>query len=476
VPAAEKPVELKSPHFVVYSDSGDSAARSVAARAERVRALFARVWPWARLETGAPAFLLVTNKAGARAVLPPGTSQVDKIPGWSTHGPERHYFVLRSDMPDGEVDRSLLSGLSNVVLGQNFALVPLWLSVGVSQLWSETPLRPEVLEFGHQPEWLKWAVRGDPIPLALVLERRSYEGLKPEQRGAFNAACWGFAHWLVVEQSLAANRAAGQFLKLVSEGVDGSGALRQAGLDPARTDAALQAHLRGGAFRAVSLAVPTPNPASWTLRGLSPAEWMAITALYSNEYGRSKTAEAAEAQVREALRLEPGLAVAHEARARCLWRDATKAAAVREALAAALATEPRRASARFLAAYLERNEAEKPEARGDEVDRGLEHAREAVALQPELAPAHAVLADLLLRKNDTAAALTHARRAVQLEPALPAHRLVLARALARSGDGASARRECEMALRQQPYEELEKKLHDLLASLPAASGPPAPAS
>jgi hypothetical protein len=85
---AERAVEVTGPHFVVYSNAGEGAARAMAARAERVRATFSRVWPWARVDTGAPIFLFLSNEAGLRAVLPAGTRQADKIPGWYTHAPE----------------------------------------------------------------------------------------------------------------------------------------------------------------------------------------------------------------------------------------------------------------------------------------------------------------------------------------------------------------------------------------------------
>ena len=85
VPAAagERTVEVTSPHFVVYSDAGEAAARDLAVRAERVRATFARVWPWARVDTGAPVFILAAG--GERAACPccrSGTKNVDNSPGW----------------------------------------------------------------------------------------------------------------------------------------------------------------------------------------------------------------------------------------------------------------------------------------------------------------------------------------------------------------------------------------------------------
>jgi tetratricopeptide (TPR) repeat protein len=328
------------------------------------------------------------------------------------------------------------------------------------------------VEFGRPPQWLKWTLgRSGPVPLAAVFERKDYAGLKPEESMVFGNTCWALAHWLVVDQTLAGNRAVGQFLKYVAEGADGPAALRHSGLDLARVDAVVQAYLRQGEFRAVSLPLPAQSGAAWPARTISSAEWQAVSALFAVELGRGPAAAAAEARAREALRLEPGLVLANEALARALWVQA-KLGEARGPLEAAVGASPDRLAARYLAGYLERDLSEKPEATGQEVGRGLEHARRAVALGVEFAPAHSLLADLLLRKGESPAeALALARRAVWLEPALPTHRLVFAKALARSGDAVRARGECETALAQAPEDGLRRQIEDLRATLPAVPTP-----
>ena len=279
----------------------------------------------------------------------------------------------------------------------------------------------------------------------------------------------------MIDQTLAGNRAVGQFLKHVAEGVSALDALRQAGLDAAQIDAAVLATLTAGDFRVVALRIPAEDASAWRARPVSKAEWQAVSALYFAEFGRGPAAGGAEARAREALRAEPGSVLAREALARALWLQSNKWPEIREQLEAAVEASPERLSSRFLAAYVQRDLAEREDAPRQEITRGLEHARRAVALGPEFAPALAVLADLLLLKGEPPAeALALARRAVALEPSQPAHRLVLATALARSGDAAAARRECEATLAQDVEEGLKKKLQQLLASTagaPAASAP-----
>jgi hypothetical protein len=106
-------------------------------------------------------------------------------------------------------------------------------------------MRAETVEFGHPPQWLKWTLgRSAPVPLAALFERKDYSGLRSEESSLFHNTSWGLAHWLVVDQTLASNRAVGQFLKYVAEGTDGPAALRQAGLDHAIDELLRQQRLR----------------------------------------------------------------------------------------------------------------------------------------------------------------------------------------------------------------------------------------
>lgn len=477
VPAhAAPPVEITTPHFIVYSDAGEAAARDAAERAERVRGTFARVWPWARVATGAPIYLFVSDREGVRSVLPAGTKNADAIPGWYTHGPERHYFVARTDPKGGSAmaDSALFSGYATLVLEQSFARPPLWLVSGVSQLFAQTLLKPDAtVEFGHPLPWLKW-VKGKyaPVSLADMFATKRWSDLNVEQTAAFNTTCWALAHWLVVDQTLAANRAVGQFLTHLAEGVPSAEALRRAGLDASRVDAAVKAYLAQNEFRVVSLPVAAPDRSSWRVREISRPEWQAVSALYFVELGRGPAAASAESRVREVLRFEPASPLAHEALARALWLQ-SKWPEAREHLQEAVKASPDRLSSHFLAAYLERDLSSLPEATADGMARGLEHARRAVELGPEFAPAHAVLADLLLKTGaPPAEALALARRAVALEPSQPALRLVLATALARSGNSEAARQECRDALANDVEDGLRKQFEALAASLASAPAPP----
>src|SRR5438552_1193320 len=64
-------VEVKAPHFTVYSDGNAGQARQVASQFEQIRDMFHRQWPWARLDRSRPISILATkDEASLRALLP----------------------------------------------------------------------------------------------------------------------------------------------------------------------------------------------------------------------------------------------------------------------------------------------------------------------------------------------------------------------------------------------------------------------
>jgi len=64
-------LEVRSPHFIVLSDSNEKQARHVAELFERMRAVFQDRFPRASIDTGAPIVVLaIKDEKGFRALEP----------------------------------------------------------------------------------------------------------------------------------------------------------------------------------------------------------------------------------------------------------------------------------------------------------------------------------------------------------------------------------------------------------------------
>src|SRR5262245_50049064 len=64
-------VEVRSPHFTVYSDAGEKEAGRVARQFERFQVALATVWPKARLDPGIPILVFAArNESSLKELLP----------------------------------------------------------------------------------------------------------------------------------------------------------------------------------------------------------------------------------------------------------------------------------------------------------------------------------------------------------------------------------------------------------------------
>jgi hypothetical protein len=99
--AADQWIEVKSAHFVVMSNAGQSSARSVAWQLEQIRSAIAVWWPWARVDLNRPlAVLAVRDEATMKSLAPQyweQKSSVHPTSVWVT-GPDQHYMVIRADV------------------------------------------------------------------------------------------------------------------------------------------------------------------------------------------------------------------------------------------------------------------------------------------------------------------------------------------------------------------------------------------
>ena len=102
--ATENWVEVRSPHFVVLTDSNEKQARHVADQFERVRSVFHVLFPKANVDPASPIVVVaLKDKKGFRALEPEaylGKGQLD-LAGYFLHAPDKNYVLLRLDV-EGE--------------------------------------------------------------------------------------------------------------------------------------------------------------------------------------------------------------------------------------------------------------------------------------------------------------------------------------------------------------------------------------
>ena len=98
--ATESWIEVRTPHFVVASNAGEVAARSVAGDFEQIRALFHATFPELRIDPPQPIRILVAGDEATMRMISPdqwgGPEHVHPSGVFHSDG-EKDYVVLRLD-------------------------------------------------------------------------------------------------------------------------------------------------------------------------------------------------------------------------------------------------------------------------------------------------------------------------------------------------------------------------------------------
>jgi tetratricopeptide (TPR) repeat protein len=447
--AAERPwVAVGTSHFTVVSNAGEGAARDIAYQFEQVRSVVKSLWPWARIQTGRPFFVVVARDARDLRVLAP---QYWQGPGFRpaavyVSGVDRDYVALRTDV-DRRDELTLnpyataYEGFASVMINASFPRdAPLWFRFGLQELIGNTLVRQKDIHVGRIiPYHLQRLAQGPLMPLPRLLEAtRESVNLRDEStRRLFDAQAWAFVHYLVFGEKQANLPRLNRLNALILTGQPAQAAVREAFGDLAALESGFRMYLtqRLYSYTQVNLDLDVSKEA-FTVRTLAPAEAAALRAGFLAAMRRPVEARALLAEARTANESLPGV---YEVEGLLLdaegKRDEARAAFER---AIALGSESyythyRRASLAW------------PSGEGDfaPIVRDLEAA---ARLSPDYAPAHAWLAHARIETGAVPAAIESARKAVALEPGESVNHRALARGLANGGQYAEAMESIQRAI------------------------------
>lgn len=429
-------VEARSANFVVVSDAGAREARRIAARFEQIRDVFHRLWPKARLGTGEPTLILAAkDEASLRDLLPEFFDKkgATRVSGVFFRTPELQYVALRADVGDE------LSGMNpyhvlyheyvHAIVDLNFESMPLWLGEGLADYWGNTIVRDHAISQGRAiPYYVQLLRERGPMPLRALLkvDHQSPEYNENTRASVFYAQSWALVHFLMTDEQGTGRAQIDAFLTLLGKGVPEEDALVRAFGDLSRLEKGLNEYIRQYAFRyAVRKGDFAPKVDAISVRNLPPAESFAVRGGFMAQHGRTQEAAAL---LGEALRLDPGLAVVHEARGLLAWREERRDEA-RVCFGRAAELQSKSAITYFLHGklILEGSDPQRLEAAAAAFQR-------AVDLNHDSAPAYAMLAQTLAQTGaPPERTLPLARRAVGLEPSVAEHHFVVARILMDAG-------------------------------------------
>jgi tetratricopeptide (TPR) repeat protein len=310
--AADQWIEVKSPHFVVTSNAGQSSAKSVAWQLEQIRSAIAVWWSWARVDLNKPmAVLAVKDEATMKTLAPEYWEEKGRVhPSsvWVT-GPDQHYVAIRTDVEAEDrynINPYFASYFSYVslILQQSVDRdLPLWFSRGLSGVMSNTLVHQDEIVVGAPIPWhLERLRERERLPLATLVKvtRDSPEFRTDERMARFDAQSWALVHFLLFGDKGARAANLGRFVTLVATGTDPDAAFREALGGVEQLDGPLATYMTRSLFSFRKLDVDASTKREgFTVRSLAPADAAAARALFHAAMDRPVDARAAIAEARK---------------------------------------------------------------------------------------------------------------------------------------------------------------------------------
>lgn len=415
-------LEVRSPHFVAYTDAKATEAQEALKEFEEIRLAFKNIFPGIRVDSRQPLLVFVHRDEDSMKQLLPQEFEgknPKRVGGYYLTSRDRNYALLRLDArtTDRQPFHVLFHEFTHGVLHQNFPTMPLWLDEGFAEYYGETRIQSDRVILGAvSRSSLEMLKNGRLLPLATFLKvnHQSPEYREGDKTGVFYAEAWALTHFLLMDEGARKADWFRKYLAALDKNPDPLEAARMAWGDLAAFQAAFYAYTRQSRFHFWNIPLSVKwNDRDFTARSMTEAEVLVAKAEFLRDSGK---AEACAEQLKQAFALDPKLPAASVALG-VAHLQAGRRDAARESLETAErlgSTDPRTP---FLLAQLAVEDQEKGENGRRRMAAWLEVARK---LQPENPDVHILLCRFLASEPGGAErALEAGRRALELEPENP---------------------------------------------------------
>jgi tetratricopeptide (TPR) repeat protein len=304
-PAEDAWIRVDTAHFFIYSDASEDDTAGIARQLETFRGTLARLGSGLETRAAAPIVVYVFRDDAAYR---PYRLRPD-IAGFFVKDREGNSIAVGLDA-NSDPWQTVFHEYVHFFLNNNFIDIPLWFDEGMAEAYSTFRVKEGEGQLGapleHHRAWLR---KHDLVPLdqlfAIDTGSRDYE--EGTRQGTFYAESWALVHWLFWGGDDA--RTGTGFLGGLKRG----GSIREAlqpmlGDDRTELQQRLAAYLKAGRFAVSTFEVADLPKADQPARArrVPRAEILYRLGNYLLRLD-PKTLEAAEAHLREAVRLDPKL-------------------------------------------------------------------------------------------------------------------------------------------------------------------------
>ena len=435
---AENWIEVRSPHFVLVTNSGDRQGRRVADQFERMRSVFHVAFPKLQIDPGSPIIVLAIKDEKDFRSLEPAAYLAKgslKLGGLFLRAPDKNYVLMRLDAEGEHPYAVVYHEYTHLLMGKSAEWMPLWMNEGLAEFYQNTEIREKDASLGEpSAENILLLRQNRLLPLATLFtvdEKSPY--YHEENKGSiFYAESWALIHYLQVKDRHDKSSHLNEYSELLIKKVDPVAAATQTFGDLKQLQSALAAYVQQGSFTYFKMATTTEvDDSAFKTQPLTPAQADAVRADFLAYNDRTADARVLLDHV---LQEDPNNVSAQETLGFMEFRQGHLEEA-RERYAKAVQSDSQNFLAHYYFAAISMND---PAAAADEAQ--IESSlRTAIKLNPSFAPTYDRLAAFLgMRRRNLEEARMMGLTAVSLDPANIQYRVNVANVLIAMGNSKSA--------------------------------------
>ncbi len=427
--AAPAWVQVRSPHFIVMTDSNAKQAAHLADQFERMRAVLHTIFPNAKVDPPAPILVLALKDQKAFKALEPADylkkGQLN-LAGYFQPGPEKNYILLRLDAAQEHPFSTVYHEYTHFAFSGAAEWMPLWLNEGIAEFFQNTDIQGKDVNLGQPSQDDVLYLRENrliPLPVLFAVDHNSPYYHEENKGSVFYAESWALVHYLEITSQQTHQDRIGAYAKLLIQKQDPVSAAAAAFGDLGKLQRDLEMYIRESSFHYFRIpSPPSPDVASFETSTVSATDADARRAEFLAYNGR--TAEA-HTLLDAVLKQDPNNAVACETLGYMALQNHDMDGA-RKWLTQAVKLDSHSYLAHYYYATMSMNEDGLKDARAIEAS-----LKTAIKLNPAFAPSYDRLASLYHMQNEH---LEDAHmlelQAMELDPANIFYRINTARLLA----------------------------------------------
>jgi len=451
-------LEVRSPHFVVLSDSSEKQARHVADQFERMRFVFQTVLQHGIVDPGTPIVVLaVKDKKDFQDLEPEAylaKGQIE-IAGLFLRAPDKNYVLMRLDAQGEHPYATVYHEYTHLLSSRAEGWMPLWLDEGLAEFYQNTEIGQKDVLFGEaSPENILLLRQERLLPLATLFTVDRYSPYYHEENkgSIFYAESWALTHFFMSTDNQGNTHHLSNYMELVSRNVDPVTAATRAFGDLKQLQATLQKYVAQTSFRYFKAPLSTQvDDTAFKVQALGPTQADAARADFLAYDQREKDARPLLEHV---LHDDPANVSAHETMGYMELRQGHSAEALKW-YGQAVKLDSQNFMANYYYAAVAMNGGPLNSENKSQIESSL---RAAIKLNPSFAPAYDGLAVFFgMQRQNLEEAHMLAVNAVQLDPGNLRYRMNTASILMQMerGTDAMAVLQHAMSLAKSPDEVMQ---------------------